>query len=71
VLQAIALIELARAGWVESVEAHDRCWPVLVHQLLALSLAHEGITAEDAWAHLSKVPDFRGIHRAEFDRLLA
>lgn len=71
VLQATALIELARAGWVESVEAQDRCWPVLVHQLLALSLAHEGITADDTWAHLVKVPDFRGIHRAEFDRLVA
>lgn len=70
VLQAIALIELARAGWVESIEVEGRAWPVLVHQLLALSLAHEGVTAEDAWAHLSKVPDFRGIHRAEYDRLL-
>ena len=71
VVQAIALIELARAGWVESVEVDDRCWPVLVHQLLATSLANEGITTDDAWAHLSKVPDFRGIHRAEFERLVA
>jgi ATP-dependent Lhr-like helicase len=71
VLQAIALVELARAGWVESVEVNDRCWPVLVHQLLALSLANDGVSADDAWAHLSHVPDFRGIHRAEFDRLVA
>jgi len=71
VLQAIALIDLARVGWVESVDVKDRCWPVLVHQLLALSLANDGITADDAWAHLSRVPDFRGIHRAEFDRLVA
>ncbi len=70
VLQAIALVELARTGWVESIEVEGRAWPVLVHQLLALSLAHEGVTAEDAWAHLSKVPDFRRIHRAEYDRLL-
>ena len=39
VLQAIALIELAKSGWVESVEVSDRCWPVLIHQLLALALA--------------------------------
>jgi ATP-dependent Lhr-like helicase len=26
---------------------------------------------EDAWQHLSRVPDFSGIHRAEFDRLIA
>jgi ATP-dependent Lhr-like helicase len=71
VLQAIALIELARSGWVEEVPVSDRCWPVLVHQLFAMALADEGIPADEAWAHLSKLPDFRGIHRAEFDRLLA
>ena len=71
VLQSIALIELARAGWVESVDVQDRCWPVLVHQLLALSLAGEGVSVDDAWAHLSRVPDFRGIHRPEFERLVA
>ncbi|MEZ4435789.1 MAG: DEAD/DEAH box helicase [bacterium] len=34
---ATALVELARRGWVESVPRLDRCWPVLVHQLFALS----------------------------------
>ncbi len=71
VLQAIALVELAKSRWVESVEVTDRCWPVLVHQLLALALAHDGIPTEEAWAHLSQVPDFGGFHRAEFDRLLS
>lgn len=70
VLQSIALVELAKAGWVESVDVLTRCWPVLIHQLLALSLARDGINADDAWAHLSRVPDLRGIHRAEFDRLV-
>ncbi len=70
VLQAIALIELAKEGWVESVKVERRCWPVLIHQLLAMSLATDGITAEDAWSHLSLVPDFRDIHRGEFDRLV-
>jgi ATP-dependent Lhr-like helicase len=70
VLQAIALIELAKAGWVESVAVDRRCWPVLIHQILAMSLASNGVTAEDAWSHLSRVPDFGDIHRAEFDRLV-
>lgn len=70
VLQAIALIELAKAGWVEAVGVEKRCWPVLIHQLLALSLQHDGIGAEDAWQQLSRVPDFKDIHRAEYDRLL-
>ncbi|HRI06506.1 MAG TPA: DEAD/DEAH box helicase [Nannocystaceae bacterium] len=71
VVQAIALIELARAGWVERVELSARCWPVLVHQLLAMSLASGGVTPEEAWAHFEVVPDFKGIHRAEYDRLIA
>lgn len=70
VLQAIALVELAKSGWVERVDVERRCWPVLIHQLLAMALASDGIAAEDAWQQLSGVPDFRGIHRAEYDRLL-
>jgi ATP-dependent Lhr-like helicase len=71
VVQAIALIELAKTRWVEAVELGDRAWPVLVHQLLAMSLAHDGITAEAAWQHFAKLPDLAGIHRSEFDRLIA
>lgn len=71
VLQATALVELARSGWVEDVAVPDRCWPVLVHQILALALASDGIPVEEAWSHLRRVPDFRGIHREEFDRLIA
>ena len=70
VLQAIALIELARSGWVEPIAVNDRCWPVFIHQLLAMSLAGDGVALEPAWEHLSRVPDFRGIRREEFDRLV-
>jgi ATP-dependent Lhr-like helicase len=71
VLQAIALIELARAGWVENVDVQDRCWPVFIHQILAMSLASDGVPIEAAWAHLSRVPDFSGITRGEYNRLIA
>jgi Lhr-like helicase len=42
VLQAVAIVELARERWVEHVPAQRRCWPVLVHQLLALTLQWGG-----------------------------
>lgn len=71
VLQSVALIELAREGWVESVTVSPRCWQVLVHQLMAMALERQGVPVEDAWAHLSRVADFAGITRAEFDGLLA
>ena len=70
VLQAVALIELAREGWVERVAKQERCWPVLVHQLLALTLQFGAISAERCWEQLSKVPDFRSITRAEFDETI-
>ena len=70
VLQAIALIELAKSGWVENVDVPARCWPVLIHQLLAMALADDQLTPERAWAHLCVLPDFRGIERTEYDRLL-
>ena len=71
VLQAAALIGLARRGWVEPVTLGGRCWPVLIHQVLAMTLAGGGVTPDAAWRQLQRAPDFRGIRRAEFDRLLA
>lgn len=68
VLQNVALIELAREGWVERVAKQERCWPVLVHQLLALTLQFGAISVERCWEQLSKVPDFRSISRVEFDQ---
>jgi ATP-dependent Lhr-like helicase len=70
-LQAIALIELAKTGWVESVPEQTRCWPVMVHQLLAMTLQFGAITAEDVWQQLSPVRDLSGISRAEYDELIA
>lgn len=71
VLQAVALVELAREGWVERVLDQGRCWPVLVHQLLALTLQWGAISPERCWEQLSRVPDFRNIGREEFDAVLA
>ena len=71
VLQAIALIELAKKGWVESVPTNNRVWSVLVHQILALTLQFGAISTEQCWQQLSVVPDFSGINRSEFDNLIA
>lgn len=71
VLQAIALIELAKEGWVEDVPVLSRCWPVFVHQILAMSLAAEGVGKGDLWTHLSRCPDFAAIDRERFDHVVA
>jgi ATP-dependent helicase Lhr and Lhr-like helicase len=69
-LQSIALIELARRGWVESVLVSQRNWSVLVQQLLALTMQFKVISPADCWQQLSVVMDFQGISRIEFDRLI-
>ncbi|MBK8256771.1 MAG: DEAD/DEAH box helicase [Polyangiaceae bacterium] len=69
-LQAVALIELAREGWVERVVDQRRCWPVLVQQIFAMSLQYGAISAERCWQQLSRVPDFRAISRDEFNALI-
>ncbi len=69
-LQSIALIELARRGWVESIVISQRNWAVLVQQLLALTMQLGAIAPEDCWQQLSKVMDFQEIKRTEFDRLI-
>lgn len=76
VLLACALIELARAGWVEPVRLTDRAWPVLVHQVLARALGGDGRTSlggfqrEDIQRLVRAVPDLRGFRPEEVDALL-
>jgi ATP-dependent helicase Lhr and Lhr-like helicase len=69
-LQAVAVVELARRGWVESIVVSDRNWSVLVQQLLAMTLQATAISPGDVWAQLGTIPDFKGIKKAEFDRLI-
>jgi len=66
VVQNTALVLLAAQGWVESVRDEPRAWPVLVHQILAMTQEHGGISVERCWKVLSRVPDFRGIAEEEY-----
>ncbi len=67
VVQAVALVELAREGFVESIPPQSRCWAVFVHQLLAFTLEAGGVARDEAWRKLVRLPDLAGISRAEFD----
>ena len=70
VLVACALVELAKAGWVESVRPSTRAWPVLLHQLLAMSLAEGGVSRHAFWTHALRVHDFSSISSREFTELV-
>jgi ATP-dependent helicase Lhr and Lhr-like helicase len=69
-LQAIAVVELARRRWVESVTISARNWPVLVQQLLALTMQTNGISPSTAWEQINAVADFGEITRSDYDRLI-
>lgn len=69
-LQAIAIVELARRRWVEPVVINSRNWSVLVQQILALAMQGKGISPTIAWSQLAKVADFQGINRLEYDQLI-
>lgn len=70
VVQDTALVLLAAGGWVERVKVETRCWPVLVHQLLAMTQQFGGISAERCWLMLERVPDFQGISKEEYLELV-
>ncbi len=70
VAQAVALIELARSGWVESIAPQTRCWPLLVHQLLAFTLEAAGVTRAECWRRLSRLPDLAAVSREEHDAVI-
>jgi ATP-dependent helicase Lhr and Lhr-like helicase len=71
VLHAAALVELAREGWTEPVRLNRRAFPVLVHQIFALTLQYGAISEERMWDELRVVPDFTEIAQDEFRSLLA
>ena len=70
ILQAVAIVELVKDKWVENVHVNRRCWPVLVHQILALTLQFGAIERDIIWDELEAVSDFADITRAEFDELI-
>ncbi len=69
-LYAAALVELARSHWVEPVPRKNRCFPVLTHQLFALTLQFGAVSKERCREILSTVPDFSEISPSEYDLLV-
>ena len=70
ILQATALVELSKQGWVESIQVNPRSWAVLTHQILTICLGQGGVGISTLWNTLSDVPDFADITEAEFYRLI-
>lgn len=70
-IRAVALVNLARRGWIESVDPSRRAIHVLAHQTLAQALQFYGVRADQVWSLVEQAQPFSEIAREEFEHLLA
>ena len=69
-LRAVALVNLARSGWIEPVKPAIFAIQVLAHQILAQALQFYGIRRDDVWKVAQAAQCFSGITRQDYDALL-
>lgn len=69
-VQAIALVELAREHWVENVRLDRGAWHLLVHQLMAMCLQYGALTRQRVWRDLKACSAFAEIHETGFHQLV-
>jgi ATP-dependent Lhr-like helicase len=70
-LEAAALVQLYREGFVEDVTPSRRASHIYAHQLLALSLQQGGVPRSDARAWLEGATAFSGLEKDDIDELIA
>lgn len=70
-LQAIAIVELARGKWVEDVKTHTSVWHILLHQIMAMCLERGGVTSSMLWDQLHQAYCFSDIDREKFNQFVA
>lgn len=69
-LQAIAIVELARTKWVEDVKTSNQVWHILLHQIMAMCLERGAITTDKIWKQLHEAYCFSKISRPKFDAFI-
>jgi ATP-dependent helicase Lhr and Lhr-like helicase len=70
-LQAAALVNLYRQGFVEPVRPSARASHILAHQLMALSIQSTGVGRRDWFAWLEGASPFAGLTPADRDTLVS
>jgi len=69
-LRAVALVNLARRGWIEPINPSHYAVHVLAHQALAQALQFYGVRQEQVWEVAQRARPFSQINRPEFEHLL-
>ena len=67
---AIAIINLAMRGWVESVKVTKKSLDLLFHQILMMALQFLGVNKEQVFSILGKAYPFSAISEEEYNELL-
>jgi ATP-dependent Lhr-like helicase len=62
-LQAIAIVELARTKWVEDVKTNKKIWHILLHQIMVMCLERGAVTSNMLWDQLHQAYCFSEISR--------
>ena len=69
-LQAIAIVELARNKWVEDVKTERKVWHILLHQIMAMCLERGAVTVDMLWDQLHQAYCFSEIGKTKFDQFV-
>ncbi|WP_419174439.1 DEAD/DEAH box helicase [Desulfosediminicola sp.] len=69
-LQAIAIVELARSHWVENVRTQRKVWHILLHQIMAMCLERGAVSPNMLWDQLHEAYCFSEISREKFDQFI-
>lgn len=69
-LQAVALVNLAKRKFVEKIEPSEANLPVFLHQMLAQVVARTSVGRGALWEALRGPAPFRRIDRATFDEMV-
>jgi ATP-dependent helicase Lhr and Lhr-like helicase len=67
-LQAIAIVELARSNWIENVKPHKKVWHILLHQIMAMCLERGAVTSSVLWNQLHRAYCFSEINKEKFNQ---
>lgn len=69
-LQAIAMVELARSNWIENVKTQKKVWHILLHQIMAMCLERGAVTSSLLWDQLHNAYCFSEISKEKFDQFI-
>jgi ATP-dependent Lhr-like helicase len=69
-LQAVALLRLYEAGFVEPIQPDRRALHLLAHQLMALSLQLDGVARDRWWSWLKGAAGFAEVSERDREQLL-